>query len=85
MSAQQRGVVYTETVIQSAPEVFIHSAPEAFIHDAPYQMVIVSLEGGGRRTGRVRGGGRLRIGVATASSALQTRQLFAFPRAVCRC
>ncbi len=51
---QPRGVVYTETVI--------HSAPEAFIHDAPYQMVIVSLDGGGRRTGRVRGGGRLRIG-----------------------
>ena len=54
---QQRGVVYTETVI--------HAAPEAFIHDAPYQMVIVSLDGGGRRTGRVRGGGgRLRIGDA---------------------
>ena len=51
---QTRGVVYTETVI--------HSAPEAFIHDAPYQMVIVSLEGGGRRTGRVRAGGRLQIG-----------------------
>ena len=51
---QTRGVVYTETVI--------HSAPEAFIHDAPYQMVIVSLDGGGRRTGRVRGGGRLQIG-----------------------
>ena len=42
------GTVYTETVI--------HSAPEAFVNDAPYQMAIVSLDGGGRRTGRVRGG-----------------------------
>ena len=51
---QQQGVVYTETVI--------HSAPEAFINDAPYQMVIVSLASGGRRTGRVRGERRLKIG-----------------------
>ena len=42
------GTVYTDTVI--------HSAPEAFMADAPYQMAIVSLDGGGRRTGRVRGG-----------------------------
>ncbi len=50
----ERGVVYTETVI--------HSAPEQFVSDAPYQLVIVSLEGGGRRTGRVLGAGRVRIG-----------------------
>ena len=50
------GVVYTETVI--------HSAPEAFVNDAPYQMVIVSLSSGGRRTGRVRGAARLTIGDA---------------------
>jgi hypothetical protein len=41
------GTVYTETVI--------YSAPEAFTKDAPYQTAIVSLEGGGRLTGRVAG------------------------------
>lgn len=41
------GVVYTETVV--------HSAPEAFTAEAPYQIVIVTLEGGGRVTGRVAG------------------------------
>ena len=51
---RQRGVVYTETVI--------HSAPEQFVKDAPYQLVIVSLESGGRRTGRVRGSERVKIG-----------------------
>ena len=46
--AMERGTIYTETVI--------HSAPEAFLADAPYQLVIVSLEAGGRRTGRMRPG-----------------------------
>jgi uncharacterized OB-fold protein len=41
------GTVYTETVI--------YSAPEAFAKDAPYQTVIVSLDGGGRVTGRMLG------------------------------
>ena len=41
------GTVSTETVI--------YSAPEAFMKDAPYQTVIVSLNGGGRVTGRVIG------------------------------
>ena len=41
------GVVYTETVI--------YSAPEAFASDAPYQTAIVSLDAGGRVTGRVVG------------------------------
>jgi uncharacterized OB-fold protein len=41
------GTVYTETVI--------YSAPEAFAKDVPYQTAIVSLEGGGRVTGRVLG------------------------------
>lgn len=41
------GTVYTETVI--------HSAPEAFAKDVPYQTVIVSLDGGGRTTGRILG------------------------------
>jgi uncharacterized OB-fold protein len=41
------GVVYTETVI--------HSAPEKFVHEAPYQTVIVTLGDGSRVTGRVDG------------------------------
>ena len=41
------GVVYTETVV--------HSAPEAFVKDAPYQTAIVALDGDGRVTGRIAG------------------------------
>ncbi|HUK19876.1 MAG TPA: OB-fold domain-containing protein [Bryobacteraceae bacterium] len=41
------GTVYTETVI--------YSAPEAFLADVPYQTAIVSLDGGGRVTGRIAG------------------------------
>ena len=41
------GTVYTETVV--------HSAPEAFAAEAPYQIAIVSLDAGGRVTGRVVG------------------------------
>jgi len=41
------GTVYTETVIWSAPE--------AFVNDAPYQTAIVTLDGGGRVTGRITG------------------------------
>jgi len=41
------GVVYTETVI--------YSAPEAFANEAPYQTAIVSLDAGGRVTGRILG------------------------------
>ena len=41
------GTVYTETVI--------HSAPEAYAKDVPYQTVIVTLDGGGRATGRILG------------------------------
>jgi len=41
------GTVYTETVI--------YSAPEAFTKDVPYQTAIVSLDGGGRVTGRILG------------------------------
>jgi uncharacterized OB-fold protein len=43
----RRGTIYTETVI--------YSAPEAFAKEAPYQTAIVTLEGGGRITGRVIG------------------------------
>ena len=42
-----KGVIYTETVV--------HSAPEAFVADAPYQLVIVTLEDGHRITGRILG------------------------------
>jgi uncharacterized OB-fold protein len=42
-----KGVVYTETLI--------HSAPEAFVAEAPYQLIIVTLEDGTRLTGRVAG------------------------------
>ncbi len=41
------GVVYTETVI--------HSAPEAFLDEAPYQIAIVTLESGRRLTARILG------------------------------
>jgi uncharacterized OB-fold protein len=41
------GVVYTETVI--------YSAPETFAKEAPYQSAIVTLDGGGRVTGRILG------------------------------
>ena len=47
------GTVYTETVI--------HAAPEAFVQDAPYQTAIVTLDSGGRVTGRVLGD-RVEIG-----------------------
>jgi uncharacterized OB-fold protein len=50
------GVVYTETVV--------HSAPEALSAEAPYQLVIVESDGK-RRTGRVRGE-RVAIGDAVA-------------------
>jgi uncharacterized OB-fold protein len=41
------GVVYTETVV--------HSAPEKFVAEAPYQVAIVTLDGGGRVTARIEG------------------------------
>jgi uncharacterized OB-fold protein len=39
------GVVYTETVV--------YSAPEAFVNDAPYQIAIIALDAGGRITARI--------------------------------
>lgn len=41
------GTIYTETVV--------HLAPERFQADVPYQVVIVTLDGGGRVTARVEG------------------------------
>jgi uncharacterized OB-fold protein len=49
------GVVYTETVV--------HAAPSQFVADAPYQLAILDLEGGERRTVRILGD-RVRIGDA---------------------
>ncbi len=49
--------VYTETVV--------HMAPEQFAAEAPYQLAIVTLENGRRRTVRVlagEGGERVQIG-----------------------
>ena len=40
-------IVYTETVV--------HSAPEAFLKDAPYQLAIVVRDDGTRVTGRILG------------------------------
>ncbi|HTM51006.1 MAG TPA: OB-fold domain-containing protein [Bryobacteraceae bacterium] len=47
------GTVYTETVV--------YTAPPAFEKDVPYQVAIVSLDEGGRVTGRVEGA-RVSIG-----------------------
>jgi len=41
------GIVYTDTVV--------HLAPERFAADVPYQVIIVTLDGGGRLTARVDG------------------------------
>ena len=50
-------IVYTETVV--------HSAPERFAAEAPYQIAIVEMEGHERRTVRIRsdaGAERVEIG-----------------------
>ena len=51
---RQTGVVYTETVV--------HSAPEQFLSVAPYQIAILDLYGGERITAQILGGGRVSIG-----------------------
>ncbi|MBM3726507.1 MAG: OB-fold domain-containing protein [Acidobacteria bacterium] len=43
----KRGVVYTETIV--------HSPPELFAREVPYQLAIIDLEGGGRVTVRIAG------------------------------
>ena len=48
------GTVYTETLI--------HAAPREVGAEAPYQLVIVTLEDGTRKTGRVVPGLRVAIG-----------------------
>jgi uncharacterized OB-fold protein len=49
------GIVYTETVV--------YMAPEQFAAEAPYQLAIVTLEDGHRRTVRI-AGERVKIGDA---------------------
>ncbi len=41
------GVVYTETVV--------HSAPERYVAEAPYQIAIIALDSGRRLTARILG------------------------------
>ena len=49
------GVIYTETLV--------HSAPEQFVNEAPYQLVIVTLDAGGSKiTGRMNPPDRVVIG-----------------------
>lgn len=49
------GVIYTETLV--------HSAPEQFVDEAPYQLVIVTLDVGGTKiTGRMNPPDRVSIG-----------------------
>ena len=47
------GTVYTETVV--------FAPPSQFVDEAPYQIAIVSLDGGGRKTVRI-DGDRVAIG-----------------------
>ena len=61
------GIVYTESVV--------HSAPEAFVHDAPYQTAIVTLDGGGRITGRILGE---RVRIDDRVVLVETREGVAF-------
>ena len=49
------GIIYTETVV--------HSAPEQFVADAPYQLIIVTLDSTGAKvTGRMTPPARVSIG-----------------------
>jgi len=61
------GTVYTEAVV--------HSAPKAFVHDAPYQTAIVTLDGGGRITGRILGE---RVRIDDRVVLVETREGVAF-------
>jgi len=63
------GTVYTETVI--------YSAPEAFVNEAPYQTAIVTLDGGGRVTGRIEGD---RVAIDDRVVEVETRGGVAFFR-----
>jgi uncharacterized protein len=47
MASSRNGVVYTETIV--------HAPPEQFAADAPYQLAIVDLTNGERKTVRIVG------------------------------
>ena len=57
-----KGVIYTETVVWSAPE--------QYRADAPYQLAIVTLEDGKRLTARVAGE---RVAIGDAVEFLESR------------
>lgn len=65
------GIVYTETLV--------HSAPAAFVNDAPYQLVIVTLDDATRVTGRVEGD---RVQIDDRVELAQKRDGIAFFRKV---
>lgn len=56
------GTIYTETVV--------HMAPPAFEKDVPYQVVIVTLDSGGRVTARIEGA---RVSIDDRVSLVDTR------------
>jgi uncharacterized OB-fold protein len=60
--SEETGTIYTEAVV--------HSAPEAFAADVPYQTAIVSLDSGGRVTGRILGG---RVSIDDRVSRVEVR------------
>ena len=68
-----KGVVYTETVV--------HMAPEQFLADAPYQLVIVTLDDGGRLTARMTGE---RVQIGDSVELAEERDGIPFFRAVPR-
>jgi uncharacterized OB-fold protein len=57
------GIVYTETVV--------HSAPEAYLQDAPYQVAIIIQEDGRRVTSRILGE---RVSIDDNVELAETRQ-----------
>ena len=63
------GTVYTETVVWAAPE--------QFVADAPYQLAIVDLAEGGRRTVRILGA---RVAIGDAVEFAEERGGIAFFR-----
>jgi len=68
---EETGTVYTETVL--------HSAAEAFAAEVPFQIAIVSLDSGGRVTGRILGN---RIFVDDRVSRVETRDGVPFFRKI---
>jgi len=65
------GIVYTETVI--------HSAAPAFTGDVPFQTAIVTLDDGGRVTGRITGD---RVAIGDHVTEVETRDGVPFFRKI---